>query len=193
MGKLVVSEFVTLDGVMEDPGGAEATKGGGWAFQFERGPDGDRFKLEEVMEADTMLLGRTTYEGFAAAWPGRTDEAGFADKMNGMPKYVVSTTLRDPSWNNSTVIAGDVVSEISQLRQRDGYTLVAGSGILVHTLLENDLVDEIRLVVYPVVLGAGKKLFREGSAPKHFGLVDARSSVDVVLLTLQRDESQRSG
>jgi len=193
VGKLVVSEFVTLDGVMEDPGGAEGTNGGGWAFQFERGPDGDRFKLEEVMEADAMLLGRTTYEGFAAAWPGRTDDAGFADKMNGMPKYVVSTTLRDPSWNNSTVIAVDVLREISRLRQRDGYTLVAGSGSLVHALLENDLVDEIRLVVYPVVLGAGKKLFREGSAPKRFGLVDARPSADVVLLTLQRDESQRSG
>src|SRR2546422_6918371 len=104
MRKLIVSEFVTLDGVMEDPGGAEGFDRGGWAFRFERGPDGDKFKLDEVLESDALLLGRRTYEGFAAAWPSRTDAAGFADKMNSMPKYVVSTTLETTAWNNSTVL-----------------------------------------------------------------------------------------
>src|SRR5919199_2461804 len=101
MREVVVSQFVTVDGVMEDPGGAEAFERGGWAFQFERGPEGDKFKLDEALEAEALLLGRRTYEGFAAAWPSRTDEMGFADKFNSMPKYVASTTLKDPSWNNS--------------------------------------------------------------------------------------------
>src|SRR3954451_6310059 len=109
---IVVTEFVTLDGVMEDPGGAEGTPFGGWAFTFERGEAGNRFKLEELMAADAQLLGRKTYEGFAKAWPSMTDEAGFADKMNSMPKYVVSTTLSDPTWSNTTVIGLEDIDDL---------------------------------------------------------------------------------
>ncbi len=162
MSRLVVSEFVTLDGVMEDPGGSEKHERGGWAFQFDRGPEGDKFKLDEVMESDALLLGRVTYEGFAAAWPSRTGE--FADKMNGMQKYLVSTTLKQAGWNNSKLIKGDVVEQVAKLKAMPGRDiLVAGSGRLVHTLMEHDLVDEYRLMVYPVVLGSGKRLFQDGS------------------------------
>jgi dihydrofolate reductase len=168
MRKVVVSQFVTLDGVMEDPGGAENPDFGGWAFKFDRGQDGDKFKLDEVMAADALLLGRTTYEGFAAAWPDRTDEAGFADKFNSMPKYVVSTTLRDPSWNNSHVIA---VEDVAGL---DGEVLVNGSNTLIQALMENDLVDEYRLMVFPTVLGSGKKLFADGRPQADLKLTDCR-------------------
>ena len=172
MGKLVVSEFVTLDGVIEDPGGAEGFDRGGWALSFDRGADGDAFKFEELMSAEAMLLGRVTYEGFAAAWPDRTDEAGFADKMNSMPKYVVSSTLHDPAWSNSTVIAGDVAQSIATLKgQLDGDLLVAGSARLVEALVEHELVDELRLMVFPVVLGAGKRLFGDSSRPRPFTVV----------------------
>src|ERR671936_1308991 len=141
MGKIVVSQFVTLDGVIEDPGGAEGFERGGWAFRFERGPEGDKFKLDEVMAADALLLGRVTYQGFAEAWPSRSGE--FADKFNGMPKYVASTTLQDPAWNNSTVIDGDVAQAVSGLKQEiDGDILVNGSVQLVQTLMDDDLVDE---------------------------------------------------
>jgi dihydrofolate reductase len=117
MRKLVASEFVSLDGVMEDPGGAEGFEHGGWTFQFDRGPEGDKFKLDEVLPSDALLLGRVTYEGFAAAWPGRTDEFGFADKFNSMPKYIVSTTLQEPlEWNNSTLIKANVAEEVSNLK-----------------------------------------------------------------------------
>ncbi len=116
MRKLVVSQFITLDGVVEDPGGSEKMPSGGWAFAYERGPAGDKFKFDEVMASDALLLGKKTYEGFAAAWPSRTDEVGFADKFNGMKKYVVSSTLKDPSWNNSTVLAGDVSQEVAALK-----------------------------------------------------------------------------
>jgi len=164
MGRIVVSEFVTLDGVMEDPGGAETFAHGGWAFKFERGPEGDKFKLDEVMEADAMLLGRLTYEGFAQAWPERTDEAGFAGKMNGMRKYVVSSTLADPTWNNSVVVRGELAEEAAKLKaEHDGDILVAGSRQLVQGLTERHLVDEYRLMVFPTLLGSGKKLF-EGAA-----------------------------
>ena len=192
MGKLVVSEFVTLDGVMEDPGGAEGFAHGGWAFRFERGPEGDRFKLEEVLAADSLLLGRKTYEGFAEAWPGRTDEAGFADKMNAMPKLVVSSTLEHADWNNSTLIRGDVAAEVATLKeQAGGDILVAGSRQLVGTLMRHDLVDEYRLMVFPVVLGSGKRLFEDGGEqPRAFEVVEARPSGDVVLITLRR---QRDG
>jgi dihydrofolate reductase len=183
MGKLVVSEFVTLDGVMEDPGGAEGFERGGWAFQFDRGPEGDKFKLDELMEADALLLGRKTYEGFAAAWPDRTDEAGFADKMNTMPKYVVSTTLTDPEWQNSTVIGENVAEEIAKLKQQSGGDiLVAGSAQLVQTLLEHDLVDEWRLMVFPVALGAGKRLFKDGAEKTPLRLVEAKQTGEVVTL-----------
>jgi dihydrofolate reductase len=185
MGKLVVSEFVTLDGVIEDPGGAEGFDRGGWALSFDRGADGDAFKFEELMSAEAMLLGRVTYEGFAAAWPDRTDEAGFADKMNSMPKYVVSSTLHDPAWRNSTVIAGDVAQSIATLKgQLDGDLLVAGSARLVEALVEHELVDELRLMVFPVVLGAGKRLFGDSSRPRPFTVVASKPAGATVLLTL---------
>jgi dihydrofolate reductase len=166
MGKVVVSQFMTIDGVVEDPGGSENLDRGGWAFEFARGAEGDKFKLDEVMAADALLLGRKTYEGFAAAWPDRTDEAGFADKFNNMPKYVVSSTLKDPEWNNSHVLGDDLSAEVSRLKDEvDGDILVNGSVQLVHALVEAELVDEWRLMVFPVVLGEGKKLFPD-AGPK---------------------------
>jgi dihydrofolate reductase len=161
MGKLVVTEFVSIDGVFEDPGGAESYEHGGWTFEYNRGEDGDRFKMDELMEADVQLLGRRTYEGFAAAWPTR--EGPFADKINNGPKYVVSNTLTDPEWQNTTVISGDVVEGVSKLKDAtDGTILVAGSGALVQALLAADLVDELRLMVFPTILGRGRRLFPEG-------------------------------
>jgi len=174
MGRIVVTEFVSLDGVMEDPGGAENFKYGGWSFEFERGAEGDKFKLDEALEADGLLLGRRTYEGFAAAWPSREGE--FADKFNDMPKYVVSSTLDEPDWNNTTVLDGDVADSVSKLRQQvDGDLVVHGSAQLVQALLDNDLVDELRLMVFPVVLGAGKRVFGETRDKKSFRLTDSRS------------------
>ncbi len=175
MRKLVVSEFVTLDGVMEDPGGAEKTKHGGWAFKYNRGPEGDKFKLDELMASDAMLLGRVTYQGFAAAWPSVKDGAGFADRMNGMPKHVVSTTLDRAEWNNSHIIKNDVVEQIRRLKEMPGRDiLVAGSGQLVQTLMQNNLVDEYRLMVYPMVLGSGKRLFRDSQGMTALRLVEAK-------------------
>jgi dihydrofolate reductase len=164
MAKIIVTEFVSLDGVMEDPGGAEDFKYGGWTFEFDRGDDGNKFKLDETMESDALLLGRVTYEGFAEAWPERTDDVGFAEKFNGMPKYVVSTTLKNPAWNNSHVIDPDnLVDEVNRLKQEgDGLLAVHGSNTLIQALMEHDLVDEYRLMVFPVVLGWGKKLFQDG-------------------------------
>jgi dihydrofolate reductase len=164
MRRLVVTQFVSLDGVMEDPGGSEGTPLGAWSFKFDRGDEGNRFKLDEVMAADALLLGRVTYEGFAEAWPGREDEAGFADKFNGMPKYVVSRTLENPAWNNSHVLdADDIPGEIERIKQEgDGDILVNGSNTLMQALMEHDLVDEYRLMLFPVVLGQGKKLFQDG-------------------------------
>ena len=183
MRRIVVSEFVTLDGVMEDPGGAEAFDRGCWAFQFERGPDGDKFKLDEVLEADALLLGRKTYEGFAKAWPTVTDEVGFAEKMNSMPKYVVSSTLESADWNNSTVINGDVVEEVAKL---GGNILVAGSAQLVQTLMDHDLVDEYRLMIYPVLLGSGKRLFKDGVDQTALQLVETNQTGQVATVVLQR-------
>ncbi len=172
MGKLVVTEFITLDGVIEDPGGGETFDRGGWAFKFERGEEGDKFKLDETLDAEALLLGRVTYEGFAAAWPSMTDEVGFADKMNTMLKYVVSSTLRDLTWNNSARVDGDVAEEVANLKEQvGGDLLVAGSATLVRTLVDRDLVDELRLMVYPVVLGAGKRLFGDSTSAKAFRLV----------------------
>jgi len=186
MRRIVVSEFVSLDGVIEDPGGAEGFDRGGWAFKFERGPEGDRFKLDEVMEADAMLLGRITYQGFEEAWPSRTDEAGFADKMNGMQKYVVSSTLEQADWNNSTVIGGDVPAEIAKLKQGPGGDiLVAGSARLVQTLHAHGLVDEYRLMVFPTVLGAGKRLFSDGGEATALEVVEARPAGEVVIMILR--------
>jgi dihydrofolate reductase len=183
MGKLIVTEFVTVDGVMEDPGGAEDSPYGGWAFRFERGEEGDRFKYEELMASDAMLLGRVTYEGFAAAWPGRTGE--FADKFNAMEKHVVSATLHDPSWANTTVIAPDeLVDRVSTLRARPGGdVLVHGSARLVGALAEHDLVDEYRLMVFPVVLGGGKRLFDGAARETSLRLSDVTPAGETVILT----------
>lgn len=161
MGKLVVTEFVSIDGVFQDPGGASDYEHGGWTFEYDRGAEGDKFKVDELMEAKAQLLGRVTYEGFAAAWPSQEGE--FADKLNSDPKYVVSTTLKDPTWHNTTVISGNVLEEIARLQEdTDGVVLVAGSGKLVETLLANDMVDELRLMVFPTVLGRGTRLFPDG-------------------------------
>jgi dihydrofolate reductase len=187
MGRIVVSEFVTLDGVMEDPGGGEPFERGGWAFRFERGPEGDRFKLDELMAADALLLGRRTYEGFAAAWPSMQDDAGFADKMNSMRKVVVSATLENPTWNNTTVIDGDIEAEIAKLREASGGdVLVAGSAQLVQGLLAYDLVDELRLMVFPVLLGEGKRLFEDGTRMSAFEIVETNTTGEVVTLVLRR-------
>ena len=183
MGKIVVTEFITLDGVVDDPGGAESFERGGWAFRFQRGEEGDRFKLDELFAADAQLLGRATYDGFAAAWPSREDPVGFADRMNTMPKYVVSSTLRDPEWANTQVISLDDVASLRDRYERD--ILVAGSIALVHGLLERGLVDELRLMIFPVVLGAGRRLFAEG-AEHAFTPVDVKRSTDVTILTLAR-------
>jgi dihydrofolate reductase len=185
MGRIVVTEFVSLDGVMEDPGGAEGFRHGGWSFAVSRGDEGDKFKLDEVLEADAQLLGRVTYEGFAEAWPSITDEVGFAEKMNTMPKYVVSSTLTDPDWQNTNVLSGDVAEEVSRLkREVDGVILVAGSARLVQTLIEHDLVDELRLMVYPVVLGSGKRLFGETGEKEPLRLVDSKVVGDGVLIVV---------
>jgi dihydrofolate reductase len=171
MGRIIVTEFVSLDGVMEDPGGSEQFKHGGWSFQFARGEEGDTFKLDETMQADAQLLGRVTYEGFAEAWPSRDGE--FADKFNSMPKYVVSTTLKDPAWTNTTVIGGDVKDAVTKLKgEVDGNIVVHGSRQLAQTLLDLDLADEIRLMVFPVVLGAGKRFFGETSDKKTMRLTN---------------------
>jgi dihydrofolate reductase len=181
VGRIVVTEFVSLDGVMEDPGGAESFRHGGWSFAFSRGDEGDKFKLDEAFSSEALLLGRVTYEGFAEAWPSREGE--FADKFNTMPKYVVSSTLGEPEWNNSTVLRGDVVEEVAKLRQeQDGHIVVHGSGRLVQTLVEHDLVDEFRLMVFPVVLGSGKRLFGELSDKKALRLVDSKVVGDGVAI-----------
>jgi dihydrofolate reductase len=173
--RLVVTEFISLDGVIEDPGGSENFEYGGWSFEFDRGVDGDKFKLDETLASDALLLGRVTYEGFAAAWPSRTDDVGFAEKFNSMPKYVVSKTLENPEWTNSTVIDGDVVEEIRKLKEQPGGDLVVhGSASLAQTALENDLGDEYRLMVFPVVLGKGRRLFGETSEKKRLRLVDSK-------------------
>jgi dihydrofolate reductase len=185
MGRVIVTEFVSLDGVMEDPGGAEDFKYGGWSFEFSRGDDGDQFKLDETRESEALLLGRVTYEGFAQAWPTRTGE--FADKFNTMPKYVVSSTLEQPMWSNTTVLTGDVREEVSNLKQKlDGNIVVHGSAQLAQFLLEHDLVDELRLMVFPVVLGIGKKFFGSTSDKKPMQLADVKTVGDGVAILIYR-------
>jgi dihydrofolate reductase len=167
MGDLVVTEFVSMDGVMQAPGG-EDFKYKGWTFDYDRGDDGNKFKWDEVADADAHLLGRVTYDSFAGAWPEREkasdkDLAGFAKMFGEAPKYVVSSTLKDPEWRNTNVIdgGGDVPAEISKVKDEYGNVLISGSRRVVQTALENDLVDQIRLMVFPTVLGTGAKVFDE--------------------------------
>jgi dihydrofolate reductase len=184
--RVVVTEFVSLDGVVEDPGGSEDFEYGGWSFEFDRGEEGDKFKLDEALASEALLLGRVTYQGFADAWPSRSGE--FADKFNTMPKYVVSTTLEDPEWTNSTVIGGNVAEEVSKLREQPGGDLVVhGSPTLVQALTEHDLVDEYRLMVFPVVLGKGKRLFGETNDKKTLRLTGSQpvGKDGVVVLTYE--------
>src|ERR687889_807407 len=179
--RIVVTEFVSLDGVMEAPGGEPEFKYPNWTFEFDRGDDGNQFKLDETRHADALLIGGRTYESFAGAWPNREGE--FADKFNSMPKYVVSTTLKDPEWNNSTVIDGDVAEAVTELkRDVNGDILVNGSVQLVQTLMEHDLVDEYRLMVFPTILGAGKRLFGETGDAAALRLVDAKPAGETLIL-----------
>ncbi len=187
MRKVVVTEYVTLDGVMEDPGGGEKSKHGGWSFQF-WSDEAAKFKYDELFAGDALLLGRVTYEGFAKAWPSMKDEAGFADRMNSIPKYVVSSTLKNLEWNNSHLIEGDIAEAVSRLKEEPGLDiLVAGSARLVHTLMEHDLVDEYRLMVHPVLVGDGTRLFppqSEGNVVMR--LVDTKTfSSGIVVLSYQ--------
>jgi dihydrofolate reductase len=187
MGKIVVTEFISADGVIEDPGGAEDYEHGGWSFQIDRGDEGNQFKLDETMATDALLLGRVTYEGFADAWPSREGE--FADKFNSMPKFVVSTTLDKPEWNNSTVISGDLAAEVGRLRdQFTNDVVVHGSAKLANALKALDLVDEYRLMVFPVILGKGKRLFADSGGLVPLTLAEAKpvGPAGVIVLTYQR-------
>src|ERR1700722_19506547 len=186
MGKIIVSEFLTLDGVMEGPGNEENFHRDKWSTRFPS-KEGLKFAFDQLMASDALLLGRVTYEGFAKAWPSMKDEWGFADKMNGMPKFVVSTTLKEAEWNNSRVIRENVAEEITTLKQQIGRDiLVYGSADLVRSLMQYDLIDEYRLMVFPIVLGAGKRLFEDGSDTTTLRLVEAETfSSGVVLLTYQ--------
>lgn len=181
MGKLVVSEFVTVDGVTEDPGGAEDFEYGGWAFEFDRGDVGDQFKLDEVMSSDALLLGRITYEGFAAAWPERDGE--FADKFNNMKKYVVSSTLTDPDWNNTEVLGADIPAEVERIKgEQSDDILINGSMSVIGALTGTGLIDEYRLMVFPTVLGAGKQLFEHASTREKLRLTDSKQAGETTIL-----------
>ena len=183
MGRIIITEFVSLDGVMEAPGGGEGFKYDGWTFEIDRGDEGNQFKLDETMSSAAMLLGRRTYEGFAAAWPEREGE--FADKFNTMPKYVVSSTLKDPAWNNTHVLDGDLVESVNKVKQEvDGDIVVAGSAQLAQALIDNDLVDELRLMVFPVVLGQGKRLYGATSDKKTLKLTESRTVGDGVAILI---------
>jgi dihydrofolate reductase len=190
MGRIVVTEFISLDGVVEDPGGSEDFKHGGWSFEISRGEEGDKFKLDEAFHSEALLLGRVTYEGFAEAWPSRDGE--FADKFNSMPKYVVSSTMENAEWNNSTVIKGDLDREVTKLKtELDGDIVVHGSARLVQALVDNDLVDEFRLMVFPVVLGSGKRLFGETADKKPLRLTDSRMVGDGVAILIYEPAGER--
>lgn len=191
MGKIVATEFISLDGVIEDPGGAEDYVHGGWTFEIDRGDEGNRFKLEELETADAQLLGRVTYEGFAAAWPEREGDpqmGDFAKKMNTMPKYVYSTTLGSADWQNTTVLSGDLATDIARVKEEvDGDVLIAGSAQLVKGLLAADLLDELRLMLFPVVLGGGKRLFADDGRKVPLTLSDARTvGAGVQILTYEK-------
>ena len=181
--RIVVTEFVSLDGVMEAPGG-EDFKYPGWSFEFERGDDGNQFKLEETLRADALLIGRRTYESFAGAWPNREGE--FADKFNSMPKYVVSTTLGEPDWHNTTVLdSGDATEQVRKLKEEfDGELQVPGSHRLVQELIEADLVDQINLMVFPVILGTGMRAFEETPERRNLKLTESKVVGDGVLVLI---------
>jgi dihydrofolate reductase len=168
MGRIVVTEYISVDGVVEAPSGTENFERVGWTDAFSRGPEGDKFKLDEAVASDALLLGRVTYDGFAPVWPQYEGE--LADKFNTMPKYVISSTLEDPEWNNTTVLRGDVVDEVTTLKQQHhGDIVVHGSPQLAQTLIEHDLVDALHLQVYPVIVGAGKRLFAETTTRSGYG------------------------
>jgi dihydrofolate reductase len=174
MGRIIVTEFVSLDGVMEAPGGGESYKHGGWTFEIDRGDEGNNFKVKETLDSDALLLGRVTYEGFASAWPSREGE--FADKFNSMPKYVVSSTLKKADWNNSVILKGNIKDEITKLKkERKGNIVVHGSAQLVQALVTNNLIDELRLMVFPVILGSGKRLFGEMSQKQSMKLISSQA------------------
>jgi dihydrofolate reductase len=184
MGKIIISENISLDGVVEDPSGAEGFKHGGWVGTLLDRPATAKAALEEALAAEAQLFGRRTYEFLAARWPSRS--GALADRLNSLPKYVVSSTLKDPEWNNSTVLAGDVVEEVSKLKQEmDGEIVVAGSIQLARALLEHDLVDELRLMIYPVVLGYGERLFGESSDKKSMRLIRTHTGDDVAFLAYE--------
>jgi dihydrofolate reductase len=191
MGKIVATEFISLDGVIEDPGGSEEYVHGGWTFEIDRGEEGNAFKLGELEEAEAQLLGRITYEGFAAAWPEREGDpqmGDFAKKMNTMPKYVYSTTLGSGDWQNTTVLSGDFATDIARVKEEvDGVILVAGSARLVQGLIAADLLDELRLMVFPVTLGGGLRLFADDGRKVPLTLADARTvGAGVQLVTYER-------
>jgi dihydrofolate reductase len=194
MGKIVMSEFVTLDGVIEDPAGVEGFRHGGWFGQIKDREEADKIKLDEALGTEALLLGRRSYEFFAALWPSRSGE--LADRLNSLPKYIVSSTLEDPDWNNSTVLTGEVVNEVSKLKQEvNGDIVVYASFQLLRTLIEDDLVDELRLMIYPVVLGAGRRVLAEISDKKPMRLLDTQTVGDGVLLVTYepvRDAQQRA-
>lgn len=197
MRKVVVSEFVTLGGVMQAPGDASEYDRGGWSLQVDRGPEGDKFKFDELATADALLLGRQTYDGFAAAWPRMEEQTGeYGAWMNGYPKYVASRTLQEPlEWNNSSLIEGDVAEQVSELKQQDGKDiLVFGSGELARTLMEHDLIDEYRLMVFPLVVGRGKRLFGDREETKVMELVDTKPvGPDGVLILTYRPAREEAG
>lgn len=162
--KIVVTQYVSLDGVMEDPVGMEGSGLGDWTGPFTRGPEGDKFKIDELFASGAVLLGRRTYEAFAAVWPAVKDETGFADRINSLPKFVVSNTLTEAGWNNSTIVSGDIVERIRTIKEEPGGDiLVYGSAELAHALMPHGLIDAYNLMVYPVVLGRGKRLFPDGT------------------------------
>src|SRR3954470_6820834 len=182
--RIVVTEFVSLDGVMEAPGGEPGVKYPGWTFEFDRGEDGTQFKLEETRRADALLIGRRTYESFAGAWPGREGE--FAEKFNAMPKFVVSTTLEDAEWNNTTVLdSGDATADVRRLKEEfDGEVQVPGSHRLVQELIASDLVDQINLMVFPVILGTGKRAFEETPDRRNLRLSESKVVGDGVAVMI---------
>jgi len=185
VGRIVVTEYISVDGVVEAPSGTEDFERVGWTDAFSRGPEGEKFKFDETMASDALLLGRGTYDGFAPVWPHYEGE--FADKFNSMPKYVVSSTLESPEWNNTTVLRGDILEEVKKLKQQyQGDIAVHGSPQLAQTLIEHDLVDALHLQVYPVIVGAGKRLFDKTSATKRLRLVEARTVGDVHLLIYEK-------